>query len=280
MFDINDKSLKVVRIELTKSITIHFYYMKYINESSTKFLKGRSLILYYFSNQDIINEKVIKEYFSLIGTIKKVGIGSFINKEGSRKKRGIVNYALIQYEKDLVEDDVDVAKFQLKINKYLENIKMRRLKNEFIFNKEDYNQNRNGKDNDYNTDDNLPDEDGFYEIVPSGSRNKFKSNENNKELSFKVIKEEDEFMKEVKIKRKKKRSVGGRYGKVISNGKIDVYDDLDEFIVNDKNNDNDDGNDDDGEFEDADDFNKTDENEESNYGFYNIQQREKQKKSK
>ena len=240
MFDENDIHLQVVRVEIYRSKTLYFYYKIYNKENSTKFPSDKSILIYYFE-PEIVNETIIREYFSLIATIDKISLGNFLNKSGSKKKRKVVNFALLKFNSSIDSNSINKTTFQEKINRYIENKKRRNLKL-------DYNLKEDDLENEEEDEDEKPDSDGFYEVKGNQNQNKFTSAIGN-EMSFKVIKEEDEdsFMDEIKVKRKKKRYIGGVFKK------------------------------DNNEAEEIDNF--PDENS-PNEGFWNIQNREKKKQSK
>jgi hypothetical protein len=241
MFDLEDPNINTVRIEITRVETVYLYYKQYPKESD-KFPKDRSLLVFYFNNE-LVTEKVLYEYFSLVKKPEKIALGSFFNKKGSKKKRKVVYYAIVRFEEPITIDKTD---FQIKINEYLETHKNRKLLVEFNPLREDndniYDDENFGKDE--------VDEDGFITIKANNTNKSRFVSSTNKELSFGVIKdEEDSFMDEIKLKRKRKRNIGG-----IFKNKKDLEDNEDE----------------DKELEEV--YGKT------NKGFWNVQQFEKQKK--
>ncbi len=237
MFDENDSSLQVVRIELNKHNTIFFYYKPYVKEDSLKFPPGKSILIFYFE-PDLINENIIKEYFSLIGKIDTLSLGNYLNKSGSKKKRRVINFALIKFNKVISTDDLNKSTFQDKIINYLEE-----RKNRYV--NVNYKLDENKLIDDDIDEFGKPDEEGFFEVKASGSGNKFKPNLG-ADISCKVIKEDnDSFMDEIKVTRKKKRRIGGVFKKEEQDEELE------------------------GENE-----------KEKNEGFWNIQIREKQKRSK
>lgn len=243
MFDIEDPNINVVRIEITRVETVYLYFKQYPKESE-KFPKDRSILVFFFNNE-LVTEKILYEYFSLVKKPEKIALGSFFNKKGSKKKRKIVYYAIIRFEDPT---SIEKNEFQIKINEYLETHKNRKLLVEFNPLKEDadniYDEDNFGKDE--------VDDDGFITIKANNTnKSRFISSTNN-ELSFGVINDdEDSFMDEIKLKRKRKRNIGG-----VFKNKADLA----------KNDDED------KELEEV--YGKT------NKGFWNVQQYEKQKKGK
>jgi hypothetical protein len=209
MFDIDehDPKLSIIKIEITKTEIVYLHYKQYPKPDSEKFPQDRSFLVFYF-NKELINEDVLFEYFGLISKPEKIALGSFFNKKGSKRKRKIVYYAIIRFPESLEIDKID---FQLKVNEYLENKKHRKLLVDFNPLKEDTFNNIYDED-DFNQDE--VDEDGFTKVQANNTKKDRFVSSKNKELSFKVCKEsddEDSFMEECKVTRKKKRKIGGRF---------------------------------------------------------------------
>jgi len=195
-----DKTLMALRIELNKYQTIFLYYKSYIKktsnnneEASEKYPKNRSFIIFYF-NPEAVSEKLIHEYFSLVGKIDHIALGSYINKSGNYKKvRKLVNYALVRFSKDTI---INKTEFQLKANEYIENKRSRSIGLNFDPLEGVLDESLSEKE----------DDDGFVEVKQkAGSRFAVKS----KGISFKIAKDEDDeesWYKEINMKKKKKRA--------------------------------------------------------------------------
>jgi len=243
MLDYSDPSLSTLRIEITRTDTVHFYYKPYPKQSK-QFPQERSYLVFYMNNE-LINESVLYEYFSLIKAPDKVSLGSFFNKKGSKKKQRIIYYAIVRFEEPYTIDSKD---FQVKVNEYLETVKNRRLCIDFNPLKEDQN---NVYDEEGFGEDQV-DEDGFVEIKANNTNKDRFISSTNKDLSFKILKEkddEDSLLEETKTQRKRKRNVGG------------MFKTKEEMVKNEEE---------DAELEEI--YGKT------NKGYYNVQVQEKQKR--
>lgn len=115
-----DQSLQVLRIEKNKNQTIFVYYKPYPKRPNSKFDSERSLLVFYFDNETV-NERFLKEYFSLAGDVESFSFGKYLNKKGSKNKRKVVNFAIISFaNEEAVQTVMDRSEFQLKVNNFVE----------------------------------------------------------------------------------------------------------------------------------------------------------------
>lgn len=246
MFDVEDPNLDSLRIEITKSDTVYLYYKQYPKDSE-KFPKNRSYLVFYFNNE-LINEKVLQEYFSLIKQPEKIALGQFFNKRGSQKKRKVVYYAIVRFDQPY---EIDKIGFQVKVNEYLENVKNRKLLVDFNPLKDDAT-NIYDEEDGYGEDE--VDEDGFVTVTANNTtKNRFVSSKY-KGLAFDVIKEKDEDSIDEEIKRKKRKKKQSSKGMFKNKNELEASEEEDN------------------ELEEV--YGKT------NKGFWNIQNYEKQKRGK
>jgi hypothetical protein len=189
----NDKSLQCLRIEINSHVAVFLYYKKYPKENSEKFPRDLSVIFFYF-DKEYVDEKFIYTYLSLAGQIDLVEFGNYVNRKGSKKKRRIVNFAIVKYvDEDAVSFLMDRCEAQMRINDFIENKKNRNValsydplkeadeeEEEFLAGEVDH-----------------PDEDGFVEVIGDKRKKRFSKNG----VSFKVMKEKNE------VGRKKKKSL-------------------------------------------------------------------------
>ena len=176
----NDKSLQCIRIELNSHVTVFIYYKIYPKADSKRFPQDRSAILFYFDNENI-NQNFLKTYMSLVGSVDEIDIGSYINRKGSKKKRRVVNFAIVKFvESEHLNSLMNRYETQMKMNKFIENKKNRKINLNY---------------DPLNYEDNLDDEeeaqvddDGFVEVRYDNTSKRFSKNG----LSFKVDKGEQE----------------------------------------------------------------------------------------
>src|SRR5690242_9385276 len=94
----NDSSLQILRIEKSRSQTVFLYFKRYPVQPSSKFDPERTLIFFYFEPSQV-NESFLKEYFSnVIGEIKSLSFGKYLNKKGSKAKRRLTYFSIITFE--------------------------------------------------------------------------------------------------------------------------------------------------------------------------------------
>ena len=115
-----DKSLQCLRMEINTHVTVFLYYKIYPKADSVKFPQTLSAIFFYFDNEHI-NEKFFKTYISLIGGIDTIEIGSYINRKGSKKKRRVVNFAIVKFlSEESLTSLINRHTTQMTINSFLE----------------------------------------------------------------------------------------------------------------------------------------------------------------
>lgn len=175
----NDKSLQCIRIELNTHISILLYYKVYPKNNSERFPQNRTAIFFFFDHLNI-NEKLLKEYISQMGDIDEIQIGSYINKKGSKKKRKIVNFALIKFmDEESLNFLMKRHQAQMKINEYIENRKNKKIQLSYDPLKDEEDQFNENEENE--------DEDGFVKVSQNDAKKRFSKNG----LSFKVAKKTD-----------------------------------------------------------------------------------------
>ena len=126
--ELQDKNLQCIRVEINSHVTVFLYYKKYPKPDSKKFPQERSAIVFYFDSGDYVNEKFIWTYFSLAGQVEDVELGSYINKKGSKKKRRVVNFAIVKFvEEEDLQGLLNRYEMQMKINSFLETRKNRNV---------------------------------------------------------------------------------------------------------------------------------------------------------
>jgi hypothetical protein len=160
---------------------------------------------------------------SLYGQIDTVDLGSFFNRKGSKNKRRLVNFAIVKYcEKEslnnLLKDNNNSQKI---INNYINMTK--------------YNNNNLDYDPLKFEEENLlgePDEDGFIEVKANNNGKNHFSNQ--KGLSFKIAKEEDDFYKNLIAKKKKKKENNLYYNFQVLDKKRTMYNELKNLFEEDK----------------------------------------------
>jgi len=163
---LQDKSLKCLRIELKRNLTIFLYYKKYPKENSTKFPQEKSAIFFYFDNTNI-DEKFFHYYISLAGQIENVEFGNYINRRGSSSKRRIINFAIVKFsDEENIENLLNRKEMQMKINMFIDQTKNRTA--DFSFNPIE---NFDEEGNDLIEDG--PDEDGFVEVKANKCKDTF-----------------------------------------------------------------------------------------------------------
>jgi hypothetical protein len=122
-----DSSLQCLRIEINSHTSVFLYYKIYPKTDSIRFPQDRTIIVFFFDNE-YVNEKLIKTYFSLVGEIDEIEMGNYINRKGSKKKRKVVNFAIVKFiDHDSVESILNRFETQMTINAYLEQVKQRKL---------------------------------------------------------------------------------------------------------------------------------------------------------
>jgi hypothetical protein len=176
----NDKSLQCIRIELNSHVTVFIYYKIYPKADSKRFPQDRSAILFYFDNENI-NQNFLKTYMSLVGSVDEIDIGSYINRKGSKKKRRVVNFAIVKFvESEHLNSLMNRYETQMKMNKFIENKKNRKININY--------DPLNYEDNLDDEEEAQVDEDGFVEVRYDNTSKRFSKNG----LSFKVAKGEQE----------------------------------------------------------------------------------------
>ena len=176
---LNDKSLQCIRVELNSHITVFLYYKVYPKTNSKRFPQDRSAIIFYFDNEHI-NQNFLKIYMSLVGGVDEIEIGSYINRKGSKKKRRVVNFALVKFmEPETLVSLMNRYETQMKINNFIENKKNRKINLSYDPLRDEENQEE---------DENQADEDGFVEVKYDNISKRFSKNG----LSFKVSKGKEE----------------------------------------------------------------------------------------
>ena len=220
--DLNEyTNLQCLRIPINSYKTVFLYYKKY-PKPSIKYPKDLTCIIFYFDSD--IDDKFFYLYMSLYGQIDTVDLGSFFNRKGSKNKRRLVYFAIVKYcenesLKKLLKDNYDSQKI---INDY---INMTRYNNN---NNLDYDPLK-FEEEEYLGE---PDEDGFIEVKANNNGKNHFSNQ--KGLSFKVAKEEDDFYKDLISKRKKKKENNLYYNFQILDKKRAMYDELKNLFEEDK----------------------------------------------
>ncbi len=131
----------------------------------------------------------------MIGQIDTIEIGSYINKKGSKKKRRVVNFALIKFiDEDSLDRLMNRNQAQLMVNDYIENKKNRSVSLNYDTMKDD-------------DEEAEVDEDGF--VIAKWQPNKKRFNGGG--ASFKVSKNREEDEEEIVKKRNKKNEKGDFY---------------------------------------------------------------------
>jgi hypothetical protein len=177
-----DKSLQCIRIEINSHVTCFLYYKQYPKANSEKFPQERTAIIFYFDDSNI-NERLIWTYISLVGQIEDLELGSYINKRGNKKKRRVINFALVKFlEEESLLNFLNRYETQMKINDF---VQQKRNRNVNL----DYDP---LKDEEKLIEDEEVDEDGFVTVTADKSKKRFSK----KGLSFKVTKEGEEEIKE------------------------------------------------------------------------------------
>jgi hypothetical protein len=172
----SDKSLQCVRVEINSHVTIFLYYKIYPKTESKRFPQDKTSIFFFFDNENV-NDIFFKTYISLIGQIDEVEIGSYINKKGSKKKRRVVNFAIVKFmEEESLTSLMDRYKTQMKINEFLETRRNRKINLSYDPLADEEEQ------------ENEVDEDGFVEVKYDNASKRFSKNG----LSFKVGKQSEE----------------------------------------------------------------------------------------
>lgn len=183
----NDKSLQCIRIELNSHVTVFLYYKKYPKPDSKRFPQDRSAILFYFDNENI-NQNFLKTFMSLVGSVDELDIGSYINRKGSKVKRRIVNFAIVKFvESEHLNSLMNRYETQMKINKFIENKKNRKIN--LSYDPLNYDDNQDDEEAQV-------DEDGFVEVRYDNISKRFSKNG----LSFKVAKGEQESINKIENK--------------------------------------------------------------------------------
>ncbi len=117
----SDKSLQCLRVEINSHVAVFLYYKRYPKANSTKFPQSNTAIFFYFDHEHV-NEKFFYTYISFISQIDTIEIGSFINRKGSKKKRKVVNFAIVKLiDEESLDKLLDRHPTQLKINEFIEN---------------------------------------------------------------------------------------------------------------------------------------------------------------
>jgi len=183
----NDKSLQCIRIELNSHVTVFLYYKKYPKPDSKRFPQDRSAILFYFDNENI-NQNFLKTFMSLVGSVDELDIGSYINRKGSKVKRRIVNFAIVKFvESEHLNSLMNRYETQMKINKFIENKKNRKIN--LSYDPLNYDDNQDDEEAQV-------DQDGFVEVRYDNISKRFSKNG----LSFKVAKGEQESINKIENK--------------------------------------------------------------------------------
>lgn len=184
----SDKSLQCIRIEVNSHVAVFLYYKRYPKENSQKFPQDRTAIVFYFDNE-FVNEKFIKNYMSLIGQVDEVEVGSYINRKGSKKKRRVVNFAIVKFlEEEALLTLLDRYQTQLRINEFLD---LKRNKNVSL--------NYDPLKDEEAEEEEEVDEDGFVKVTSDVTKKRFNKNG----LSFKVKKHKEEDERKLKDKESK-----------------------------------------------------------------------------
>jgi len=175
MEELQDKNLQCVRVEINSHVTVFLYYKKYPKSDSKKYPQDRSAIVFFFDHEKV-DEKFLWTYLSLIGQIDDLEIGSYINRKGCKKKRRVVNFAIVKFlEEDSLVSFLDRYQTQMKINNFLENKKNRNINL-------DYDPLKDNFEDEFEEEE--VDEEGFVTVSKDVTKKRFSKNG----LSFKVSK--------------------------------------------------------------------------------------------
>ena len=184
-----DKSLQCLRMEINTHLTVFLYYKIYPKADSKKFPQNLTAIFFYFDNENI-NEKFFKTYISLIGEIDTIEIGSYINRKGSKKKRKVVNFAIVKFlDEDSLKSLINRHATQMTINYFLEMKKNRNVQLSYdpLADEQDLEEEE-------------ADPEGFVTVKKELSKKRFSKNG----LSFKVMKKPGEDgRKKIKVEEQK-----------------------------------------------------------------------------
>ena len=173
---VQDKNLQCIRVEINSHVTVFLYYKKYPKADSKKFPQDRSAIIFYFDNEKV-DQKFLWQYLSLIGQVEELEVGSYINKKGNKKKRRVVNFAIVKFlEEETLESFLNRYETQIKINNFLEIKKNRNINLDYDPMKDEEEQEEEEED-----------EDGFVTVRSDKTKKRFSK----KGLSFKVMKKKE-----------------------------------------------------------------------------------------
>jgi hypothetical protein len=190
---VEDKNLQCIRIEINSHVTVFLYYKKYPKVDSKKFPQDKSAIIFYFDNEHV-NDKFLWTYLSLVGQVEDIELGSYINKKGNKKKRRVVNFAIVKFlEEESLGLFLNRYETQIKINNFIENRKNRNVNLDYDPMKDEE-----------EIEEEEVDEDGFVTVRSDAAKKRFSK----KGLSFKVMKKKEQSEEETG---KKKKDVKGDF---------------------------------------------------------------------
>jgi hypothetical protein len=181
-----DKSLQCIRIEINSHVTCFLYYKQYPKANSERFPQERTAIIFFFDDTHV-NERFLWTYISLVGQIEDLELGSYINKRGNKKKRRVINFALVKFlEEEFLQSFLNRYETQVKINDYVE---LKRNRNVNL----DYDPLK-----DEEVEEEELDEEGFVTVTKDKTKKRFSK----KGLSFKVSKDQSDCKEEKTDKEK------------------------------------------------------------------------------
>jgi hypothetical protein len=118
---LNDKSLQVLRIELNRAKTIFLYYRIYPKKDSLKYPTEKTALFFFFEDNETVTEKFLQMYLSIAGEINRIDFGKYLNKKGCKKKRKLVNFAIVLFnEEGSLNRLMRRTDMQIKINGFIE----------------------------------------------------------------------------------------------------------------------------------------------------------------
>ena len=159
---LSDKSLQVLRIELNRSNTIFLYYRIYPKKDSPKYPPSKTALFFFFDDNNTINEKFLWMHLSLAGEISSIDFGKYLNKKGCKKKRKLVNFAIVLFSEETgLRQLMDRINMQIKINNFIERKKSGQ---EIALDYDIGDADNINEDGEMEEEDEEEDEDGFVEV--------------------------------------------------------------------------------------------------------------------
>jgi len=162
----SDKTLQVLRIEINRSKTVFLYYRIYPKKDSNKYPTEKTALFFFFDDNEVINEKFLQMYISLAGEITSIDFGKYLNKKGCKKKRKLVNFAIVLFsEEKSLKNLMMRTEMQVKINNFIEKKKSGQ---EIVLNYDIGDTNNINEEGDFIEEEDVEeDEDGFIEVNPN-----------------------------------------------------------------------------------------------------------------